>query len=420
MNEIQLNAFMARLTEVLQGVRQYVGARYVPNFIDDPWNDTTGYEALDVVDNGMGTSYIAKKPVPAGTPLSNREYWFVYGSTSGAIINLQNQIDAIVNNTIPGINSQIQALTNIHHPEKVMLITDSYGNQLNAQDHTIAWIVQEELGVTCSKISVSGGSMHAGEIEAAVNEYSGATDFDTIVIVAGANDQSARNISASIISGITSLVSTIRTKFDPVSIYLMCPGMTFDSTYETYTRIKLAKDYKDGARVANIKFIDNSQYILCSTTLLKSDNCHPNADGVDVLGHKIVEAILNGHNDVIITLQTTGSGSVKKYYMIRHNGHVRVTRQGATPSIVGFDDPIDGTGNTTITFDTLNDSLVQVGGQLGADYVPLFGYCQVNGVEERLSGSLFISNKQIKGTVVNKSYTNSTNNRLVGWLEFDD
>ena len=181
----------------------------------------------------------------------------------------------------------------------------------------------------------------------------------------------------------------------------------------------MAKDYKDGARAANIKFIDNSQYILCSTALLKNDNCHPNADGVDVLGHKIVEAILNGYNDVLITLQTTGAGSAK-YYMIRHNGHVRVTRQEATPSIVGINDPIDGTGNTTITFDTLNDSLVQVGGQLGADYVPLFGYCQVSGVEERLSGSLFISDKQIKGTVINKSYTNSTNNRLVGSLEFDD
>ena len=415
----RIDLLLARLEQMLNEVHMYVGARYVPNFLDDPWDPDNAYEALDVVDNGSGTSYIAKKPVPVGTLLSDREYWFVYGSTSGAIINLQNQIDAIVNNTIPGINSKVQALTKIHHPEKVMLITDSYGNQLNADSHTIAWIVQEELNVTCSKISVSGGSMHAGEIETAVDNYSGDTDFDTVVIVAGANDQSNSNISASIISGIISLVSAIKNKFNPVSIYLMCPGMTFDSTYETYTRIKLAKNYKDGARAANIKFIDNSQYILCSTTLLKSDNCHPNEDGVDFLGHKIVEAILNGYVDVIMTLQTTGAGPAK-YYMIRHNGHVRVTRQEATPSIVGTNDPIDGTGNTTITFDTLSDSLVQVGGQLGADYVPLFGYCQVSGVEERLSGSIYISNKQIKGTVINKSYANSTNNRLVGHLEFDD
>ena len=95
-----LNNLMARLESLLSNVHQYVGARYVPNFIDEPWNNTSSYEALDVVDNGSGTSYIAKKPVPAGTPLSNREFWFVYGSTSGAIINLQNQIDSINNRLI--------------------------------------------------------------------------------------------------------------------------------------------------------------------------------------------------------------------------------------------------------------------------------------------------------------------------------
>lgn len=90
-----MRSLITRLEELINNVHQYVGARYVPRFIDDPWNDTTKYEALDVVDNGSGTSYIAKKPVPVGTPLSDRNYWFVYGSTSGAIINLQNQIDAI-------------------------------------------------------------------------------------------------------------------------------------------------------------------------------------------------------------------------------------------------------------------------------------------------------------------------------------
>lgn len=77
-------------------VRQYIGARYVPRFtgLYDP---TQEYEALDVVDNGAGTSYISKIPTPAGTPLTNTEHWFVYGSTSGAIIDLQNRMSAVEN-----------------------------------------------------------------------------------------------------------------------------------------------------------------------------------------------------------------------------------------------------------------------------------------------------------------------------------
>lgn len=75
-------------------MRRYVGARYMPKFMGE-YNPTTAYEALSVVDNGQGTSYISNKPVPAGTPLTNTLYWVIYGTTSGAILNLQEQIDAI-------------------------------------------------------------------------------------------------------------------------------------------------------------------------------------------------------------------------------------------------------------------------------------------------------------------------------------
>ena len=98
---------------------QYIGARYVPRFMGTHDN-TQVYEALDVVDNGLGTSYIAKIPTPAGTPLTNTTYWALYGASSGAIVNLQNQIDDMKDGTVPGslqeqINtnaSGITALTN--------------------------------------------------------------------------------------------------------------------------------------------------------------------------------------------------------------------------------------------------------------------------------------------------------------------
>lgn len=80
-------------------VRQYIGARYVPRFTGN-YDVTQIYEALDVVDNGMGTSYISKKPTPAGTPLTDTEYWAVYGASSGAIIDLQNRM-GIVENELP-------------------------------------------------------------------------------------------------------------------------------------------------------------------------------------------------------------------------------------------------------------------------------------------------------------------------------
>lgn len=75
-------------------MRQYIGPRYMPKFMGthDP---TTAYEALSVVDNGMGTSYVSNIPVPVGIPLTDSNYWTVYGSPSGAILNLQNQINRL-------------------------------------------------------------------------------------------------------------------------------------------------------------------------------------------------------------------------------------------------------------------------------------------------------------------------------------
>jgi hypothetical protein len=75
-------------------IREYIGARYVPKFMGE-YDATQQYDALSVVDNGLGTTYISKVPTPPGTSLDNRDFWIVFGSSSGAIVNLQNQIDTI-------------------------------------------------------------------------------------------------------------------------------------------------------------------------------------------------------------------------------------------------------------------------------------------------------------------------------------
>lgn len=76
---------------------RYIGARYVPKFMG-VYDPTQEYENMCVVDNGSGTSYISTKIVPPGTPLTDGEYWALYGAASGAIISLQDQINDINDN----------------------------------------------------------------------------------------------------------------------------------------------------------------------------------------------------------------------------------------------------------------------------------------------------------------------------------
>lgn len=84
-------------------VRQYVGARYVPKFFENPdgtneWITGIPYEALTIV-TYADIQFISKKPVPSsiGSPNENQEYWIVSGNTGGGVS--QDILDQINKNT---------------------------------------------------------------------------------------------------------------------------------------------------------------------------------------------------------------------------------------------------------------------------------------------------------------------------------
>ena len=61
---------------------KYVGSRYVPKYFGT-WNAATAYEALSIVSDAEGVyTYTSKRPVPAGTPVSNTAYWAQSGTLS--------------------------------------------------------------------------------------------------------------------------------------------------------------------------------------------------------------------------------------------------------------------------------------------------------------------------------------------------
>lgn len=127
---------LQQLLNQLNAIRQYIGARYIPKFIDDPWSDTIEYEALSVV-NVSGTSYISGETVPVGTPITDRNYWHLYGASSGAIINLQNQIDDMKD---PDVSGSLQAQINDNASD----IQDLASNKVNTSD------IENNLNVTIS------------------------------------------------------------------------------------------------------------------------------------------------------------------------------------------------------------------------------------------------------------------------------
>lgn len=83
----------------------YVGARYIPRIMGE-YNNETAYEALDIVTSG-GVGYISRQPVPAGTAVTNKEYWAMWGS-GNAIIDALTQRVSTNENDITALETGLQ------------------------------------------------------------------------------------------------------------------------------------------------------------------------------------------------------------------------------------------------------------------------------------------------------------------------
>ena len=282
---------MMRLSQLLNEIRQYVGARYVPRFIEGGWDATQAYEALDVVDNGQGTSYIAKKPVPVGTPLSDRTYWFIYGASSGAIINLQNQIDAIVNTTIPGINSEIDTLTNRLNSTKAILISDSFGTVQNTYNQTMLDIADLMTPRTVIKSAVSGSSFGGGNDF--LTQLQAITDDELvsdIYVFGGPND--VIYTQSDIETGINAFVTYAKTHFPNAKIHLAYEGIHWTiPSYVAAAHSTTMYAYRS-ITVYGGDFVKDFFAIMHDPSLTY-DGLHPTASGVNKLGWQIGR-LLNG------------------------------------------------------------------------------------------------------------------------------
>lgn len=85
-----------------------VGPRVTPNYIKEPWSSLNSYVYLDVVRDGTGSSYIAIKPlVPAGTELTDEDYWFKWSDPNAQL----NELEQIVKLYDGRISQNASAIT---------------------------------------------------------------------------------------------------------------------------------------------------------------------------------------------------------------------------------------------------------------------------------------------------------------------
>lgn len=318
----------------------YYGARYTPKFMGlfDP---TQAYENLCVVDNGSGTSYVSNKNVPPGTSLTDTEYWAIYGVTSGAILNLQNQIDDINNNTVPALQNDISdnaadivtldnKFTNLKY-KHILFIGDSYERSIEYCDY-----ISEGLGHgTPSFISTNVRKSADGYIWIASRGGSGFTNdgggkssgngflnmlteafgnmtadeaaaIDIICVAGGVND-SFYNLGDSDLPLLATNMQAFdvyaKQNFTRAQIMLFFLGRV--RQLDTHTGLN-PKDiryniyrYIDLAGRAGWGFVCNSQYVSFQRdNFIDVDNLHPRSAEQGVIARFIMEGLVSGSVDV--------------------------------------------------------------------------------------------------------------------------
>lgn len=94
------------------GVRQYVGARYVPVFADPlEWSDAIGYAPLTVVLH-EGNSYTSRQSVPVGIDIGNTAYWAETGNYNAQIEAYRQEVlafDGRITANANAISAETQA-----------------------------------------------------------------------------------------------------------------------------------------------------------------------------------------------------------------------------------------------------------------------------------------------------------------------
>lgn len=202
------------------GVRQYVGARYVPVFADPlEWSDTIGYEPLTVVLH-EGNSYTSRQSVPVGIDIGNATYWAETGNYNAQIEAYRQEVltyderitanaNAIAAETQARINGDNELALRIDSLSKqtpvqgengrnAVFIGDSFMAPTTSYPQKLAYFTAQLMGWTMYNYAY-GGSGWVDEAGASMNFYHQiqkaaqqisipVEDVDYIVIGGGFND----------------------------------------------------------------------------------------------------------------------------------------------------------------------------------------------------------------------------------------
>lgn len=321
------------------GVRQYVGARYVPLFAEPlEWSDTREYESLTIV-TYQGDSYTSRQPVPTGIDIANTEFWALSGNFNAQVEAYRKEVAQLaeqvgtwsekIDANTSAIAAEVTARENAIDNEKqareamdnaleaainelklsgsIICIGDSYGAGWTPDENYAGWPqVLDNLfpTITFYKKSTGGSGFVGGD-----NQFK--TDLETVVanltqnekekvslviFGGGFNDRNAQ--SSNILQGMQECKTYIDENLPHakvmVSFFGCCVTNLASGGHEGATKTQcltgMVNWYKSAGSMG-WGVTKDSVWWLYDKNLFSSDYVHPNQLGLNMIAQKLASYI---------------------------------------------------------------------------------------------------------------------------------
>ena len=285
-----------------KGVRQYVGARYVPVFANPlEWSDTREYEPLTIV-TWQGNSYTTMQYVPTGIEITNTTYWALTGNFNAQVEAYRAEVKAFddrINANAAAINANAAAIAQekTDRTTNVMLaFGDSYGVDTISQGPVWCKITANKLQATeLHNYCVGGATFNTTtkeknffvQVDKAISEIKNPEYVKYVGIVGGTNDG-----SNSITDAIVSLVAKINSAFPNAVIGIGLNASKQDILSYGAKQKRIAALNLNGNFDTPV-FIDSVVHTQLANGCMMDDNIHPTAKGSNRIG-TLMTCVLKG------------------------------------------------------------------------------------------------------------------------------
>lgn len=262
------------------GVRQYVGARYVPQIIGE-WNGQTVYEPLSVVTYNFG-SYTSKKAVPAGVAPTNDEYWALTGQYNQQVEEYRQEVDRIKES----INDVKKEPINNYANYKAIAIGDSYGDRTDGWPSFINDIIPTTNKCKSGAL-ISGSNSYINQLKD-VN-WEGITH---VYLASGTNDITSSQSYSNIYNGFKAIKQLLINQNKNIQLIITMAAGNRTENVQMWNYANMDQIYAQACGSLGIKYV-SLHNLLSNTFLLNTDSIHPNIAGERLIAKALLAKTAN-------------------------------------------------------------------------------------------------------------------------------